>query len=649
MINLQVERLKRLPLRSGEIWQGGLVRMPVWVTGEGPQPFRPITAMWVSLRTGRINANAETRRPEETDFAMAMDALVEFASNESLAGYRPGKLEVNDPALAEHLSGLLADAGIRVEHCVRLPAIQRCLKELEDHLFGGSMPPGALEGKGITLERMRAYADAAKTFFEASPWLRLSNEDLLEIEAPSLRTDMKFALVLGAGGQEFGLGFYRHMDQYWAMAEAESPDDLPTRELWSLTFDDITEIPPADADLWEDHGLPVPEDGAYPVAVHYENRGRVRRPGADVLAFMEGLMRALAATTEEEMDSGRWTKRVETFDGPSDYTLSLPLLLNPPSHEELYGHGLPSDRRAMERTMDQIHRFLEDKQPGSVDELNALIGKEFDGKPYDVSKSPPRTPLEKAQELCYEAFDAAGRRRIVLAREALKTCPDCADAYVILAEHATNAGAARDLYTQGIEAGRRAIGEETFQKNVGHFWGPQSTRPFMRSLMGLGTTQEQLGDLEGAVTCYRELLRLNPNDNQGVRDLLLPLLITLGRDPAAAELLDQYKNEGTALWTYGAALLAFRREGDNGNSRKWLKKAMKANPHVPEFLLTEEEEDFLPESYSLGSEEEAAWCASLCRKPWRATSGALEWLSATADDAKKPARQPKRRPGKKKD
>ena len=46
MLNLQVERLKRLPPHANEVWQGGIVGMPGWVTGEGPRPFRPVTAMW---------------------------------------------------------------------------------------------------------------------------------------------------------------------------------------------------------------------------------------------------------------------------------------------------------------------------------------------------------------------------------------------------------------------------------------------------------------------------------------------------------------------------------------------------------------------------------------------------------------------------
>ena len=46
------------------------------------------------------------------------------------------------------------------------------------------------------------------------------------------------------------------------------------------------------------------------------------------------------------------------------------------------------------------------------------------------------TALGRAQELMYEAFEADPRRQIALAKQALDICPDCADALVLLAEHA---------------------------------------------------------------------------------------------------------------------------------------------------------------------------------------------------------------------
>jgi hypothetical protein len=66
------------------------------------------------------------------------------------------------------------------------------------------------------------------------------------------------------------------------------------------------------------------------------------------------------------------------------------------------------------------------------------------------------TPLAKAQALLYRAFEEPDeQKRIQLAKDALSICPDCADAYVLLAEHATSRKEALRLYEQGVAAGRK--------------------------------------------------------------------------------------------------------------------------------------------------------------------------------------------------
>jgi hypothetical protein len=88
------------------------------------------------------------------------------------------------------------------------------------------------------------------------------------------------------------------------------------------------------------------------------------------------------------------------------------------------------------------------------------------------------TPLAKAQALMYRAFEERDEeRRVQLAKEALQICADCADAYVLLAEHAKSRKEAMHLCEQGVTAGERALGAETFQRDVGHFWGVLATRP----------------------------------------------------------------------------------------------------------------------------------------------------------------------------
>jgi len=81
------------------------------------------------------------------------------------------------------------------------------------------------------------------------------------------------------------------------------------------------------------------------------------------------------------------------------------------------------------------------------------------------------------------------------------------------------------------------------------------------------------------------MLRLNPNDNQGIRDLLMPRLIEMERDEEAEALFNEYLDDGMASRIYSRALLDFRKMGDSEISRKSLAAALKKNKHIPAYLV----------------------------------------------------------------
>ncbi len=666
MAIFQVERFKQLPSHPDEVWQGDLIRTPAWVTGEG-KPYRALMPLWVAVKDDRVFPGAICK-PHERNLGMAVEALVNFACDDAVGGYRPGRIEVRDAALAEHLDGLFGDADITISHVEELDALDRIKLDMARHMLGKEPSPSPLDGEGVTLERMHAFAEAAAAFYRAAPWQYLTNIDLLEIEKPDAPAGMSFATVLGAGGAMFGLGLYDTAQDSYRIGEDTMSDEMESEirhRMWQMSFGPITDLPTYDPDLWEDHDLPVVGDEAYPYAWSIRpssangisgdttsgdmtsggggSGGRqIKRPNAGELSYLEGILRAMAETTEQEIDTGRWRKKVQTFDGPIKFTLALPGLLDPPQHDELAQHGVMPDRRAMERMSAQMQRYFDEHPAKDMDEAKAMIQQQFVGKgPNDID-CPPRTPLEEAQELCYQAFETRGRRCVQLARQALEICSDCADACVILAEYAAGAETKLEFYTQGIAAGERALGQETFKNDVGHFWGILQTRPYMRSRLGLAQTLEQLGRLDEAVAHYSELLRLNPLDNQSVRYLLLPRLLELGRDSEAARFMKESQDEPSANWTYTRALLAYRLGGDSAMARKELHKAVKVNPFVIDCLSDDSETRRIPDSYSPGSPEEAVICTEELRPAVTATPGALEWLQAQGRTSL-PQRNPRQR------
>jgi hypothetical protein len=361
----------------------------------------------------------------------------------------------------------LGDRELEIAAAPGLPALQEVLAAMSEHAEGRRMPPGALDGKGVTVERMRAFAVAARCFWEAAPWRHLGDDDLVHVEAPAAGRGLAHVAVLGAAGQAFGLAFFDSVKDHDAVQEGRAPGVIE-RPRWSVLFGPITDVPFGDADLWEDHRLPVAGDEAYPCAIRFGS-DELRRPDAGTLAYLEGLLAAFAGTTEAEIDTGRWTRQVETHDGAVLYRLAIPALLEPLDAPAALPRGGLPDRRAMERVTAEIGRFLARSEFENLEDANRAIAQRFQGS-VDAMPSTASSPLERAQDLAYRAFEARGRRRIQLARKAIELSRECADAWVILGEHAPDLERASELYAEGVSAGERALGPEVFVQEAARRW-----------------------------------------------------------------------------------------------------------------------------------------------------------------------------------
>ena len=613
---------------SSEVWQVGAACLPKWMTRSDGEVCRGWMA--VCVREGSTSFQLSEIGPEET-----IPQLLESVIARALQRWRtrPWRIQVSDPAWGPTLESALAPRGLVVEAAAEMPLLSGALKILPRRLALLDPRPGALTGDGVTPDRLAALARAADTFMAASGWRHLNEDDLIRIEAPETETGLGFftlshtrgrpapSLMFFSDAQTFETTFFFENDPEDLDEDPDvfdpgesalldsGEEDLDAAEDWEEDQDweeaedegewvvellSPSAAPAEDVELWQAHGLPWAGERLLPVAMLMTDRA-VLRPDRRQLAFFEGLFAALAATSEEEVDTGRWEKRVSTAEGEASFVLSLPGILEP--DEET----LPSET-------------------------------------FNLKGS----PQDRAEELLERADQALGRGGVLLARQALEVWPDCADAYGFLARRVPDRESAARLYELGMAAGERAMGTETFEQ-AGYFWRLVETRPYMRARAGLAkilVEQKRLGE---AVKHYQEMLRLNPNDNQGVRDILVNLLIELGRDEEAWTLLASYPEDG-ALLEFPRALLSFRRHGDSPEARQALKGAIQLNLFVPGMLLGDLEPPPRGDFYSPSGEEEAGLYLALSRGTWARTAGALEWLrKRTAPSPRPPKRKGKRK------
>ncbi len=607
------------------VWQAALIRMPTWVEGDDDgQPYRPWTALALSL-THDLIGGTDLVGPDEKHPSLVVSALLRLAET---CGEWPDVIEVRDPELIQTLEAIPELTGAEIIHRDRLAALDDVVIALSQATGGdeGGLP-SATTVPGVTVENLRSFAEASQRFFDAEPWREMDDEDFIRVESPIPDPTLRHISVMGAAGQEFGLIFMERLGDFLEMNETDGPEFLRNRSLWSVSPSEPHEVDFREHDLWEAEGLPFVMDTLIPTAVAYGPKHRLRRASPKLLSFFESILIALVETTVDDLDSGSWQREVETSAGRVTVAFSL---VDPwddaGQGDELA--GMPP-RTIMERTQRRAARLAQETGASTPKELEGILMR---ANEMESGAAPAVDPREAAQGLAYEAMETHGRRRRSLARQALELSPDCVDALGILAEDEPDLNRSIGLFEAAVAAGEKELGPEAFDNHVGHFWGLVETRPYMRARASLAQCLWSAGRHGEAIAHYCDLLRLNPNDNQGVRSFLVSALIEINDLDSAQQLLTNFKETYSAAWHYSWALVTLLREGDGRLARRRLTDAFKCNPHLPDLLLEREPlPPSPPEYYKPGDITEAVVVAFNLAHLWRKVPEAMAWLEGRWD------------------
>ena len=295
-------------------------------------------------------------------------------------------------------------------------------------------------------------------------------------------------------------------------------------------------------------------------------------------------------------------------------------------------HPLPS-RMSMERTMREFHQALESQNFSSKDDMHAFIN-EFNAR--GGSPLPPtagtRTASEKAQELAYDAMEADDPNAAVkLAMRAVELDRRCVDALVMLAHAGSDSpNELIENIEKAVWMGERALGEEFFEENRGHFWGIIKTRPYMRARQELADLLRDAGRTDDAIAHYEAMLDLNPDDNQGIRDLLLACYLIQGDLDGTRRLFDENEDDGSATFQW-SRILERHLAGDKATAVTLLAEARKDNAFVEPYMTGKKQMPrTLPDYFSPGEESEAKYVAVNLHPAWEEHRASVAWLKAQA-------------------
>tara|TARA_B110000908_G_C10199115_1_gene424484 strand:+ start:139 stop:1254 length:1116 start_codon:yes stop_codon:yes gene_type:complete len=296
--------------------------------------------------------------------------------------------------------------------------------------------------------------------------------------------------------------------------------------------------------------------------------------------------------------------------------------------------------------------------------LNQFIGRSMENVTAEFDTL-DHTEADLAEDLLNQAFEAttiAKKRK--LAKQAIETCKTCYQAYDFLASTYSQPAKAREVFLQGINIGYEQFANEINNVPEGEnswLWGHIEARPFLLMLEGKAIYMRENGHIDEAIETYYEILELNHNDNQGVREPLLAALIATDDILGAKEIVSRYPDDSSlGVMIAGVTVTILEEltqideekihklEDDINNDNtitvtKMLPKSMKALKQLTERNL------FLPlfisrlEVYSLpephGSiykgASEAVMAAQLFAAPWMKLGLPLALLSVTSWEAPK--------------
>ncbi len=217
--------------------------------------------------------------------------------------------------------------------------------------------------------------------------------------------------------------------------------------------------------------------------------------------------------------------------------------------------------------------------------------------------------------------------------------------------HGINAGSAMDyihraenckigiddaiaLYRKAVQAAQYALPTNAFLDWAGEFWQMPETRIYMHARSSLAQLLRRRGSCIESVEHFRDLMRLNPQDNQGNRWYFAPALLDAALiDPAyyneLEQLLQKYA-EPFANMMYSKVLFLYRKQGASNEAKSALRQAMQRNPYVIDLLLQDPPRTAqIRDHYIMGSRDEAQNYVHEAWLQWRDTPGAIDFIYDT--------------------
>lgn len=249
----------------------------------------------------------------------------------------------------------------------------------------------------------------------------------------------------------------------------------------------------------------------------------------------------------------------------------------------------------------------------------------LDGRVHDVLYS------------AIDALEAGDRSRAVKEFQLLiEGFPEFLDAYHHLALAYDEMGKhdqAFDLWQAAAQIGKNAFPHSFNPKKNRLPWAELENRQFLRVYHAWGLELLDARNTAGALEVFREMLSMNPNDNQGIRALAIDCYFRLGKPEKVVSLCKRYRGDTMEQVVYGRALALFQL-GRLEDATVALQDAIRWLPNVAGELVKKTHRPpakLNPQYVTVGGPDQAFYYWKDHGRYWKKTDGALEFVSSVLE------------------
>ena len=194
-------------------------------------------------------------------------------------------------------------------------------------------------------------------------------------------------------------------------------------------------------------------------------------------------------------------------------------------------------------------------------------------------------------------------------KEVIGEYPEFIDAYHhlgLLYEALDKDELAFENWMKGYQIGRRTLPPGFILGRDLLRWGCLENRPFLRCAHAFGLCFFDRGNLAKSIEIFEFIILVNPNDNQGIRALLVDGYLKIGGYMAALGICDKYQGDFMVNLLYGKPYALFKM-GDREKVTSLLREAIRLSPKVARELLKKrhsQPKSLDPGRYTIGGDDE---------------------------------------------